>query len=482
MQKFSIGTILITFAFSWDSFAATPMPFGRYVGETTINGSVASVATSLDVYQYQPSVLLEFPRVGMILRLGFGGLTSHEYVTFDFDGVNYDFDNGNFVLDTSENDLVFRGNVISSGEGQTTIEGDGMFRSSGKFAHIKLQFLTDEPTEGGEPGEPGAGTESGEPNDAPSDGQATASIPTLTGSYSGMCAGKLSALNIITARGQELEEVRSGLVDYRITARLGQRDDLCVKTENNRPPIYCVQRVYSDGQWNFSTNQLRLNSGNSSDQCTLLIDGIKCSFHFKDRVENCELKRQMVPSASFSGYASRSYRVRATTEQRKPLPAPRPPNNAELVSAVSGEFYGYLHHELLNTYQPVRLAVLGSSTTENPHIPKMPYISGALTFLFGRAENDTSWTVPFDRKSFYVRPGYSLESKQSDGFFVVDEWSIGSIRGTWYSRHFGRIGTIELIKGIGLPELDIEAKVITQPTSLVSKPGNLRTTRALKSI
>jgi|GEM_PF-1914030 len=460
MQKSWIGVTILSFLVSCESFAATVMPFGRYVGHTTISGSHSSISTSLDVFQYQPSELMQFPRVGMILRLGFGALNSHEYVSFNFESVNYDFDSGNFALDTSENDLVFRAHVSNDGEGRTIIEGDGMFRSGGKFAHIKLQFLTDEPLESEEPNEPG---EPSEPSSSTNETQPSKWTPTLSGSYSGMCAGKPSALNIMTARGQELQEVRSGLIDYRITARLGRQDDLCVKSSGNMPPVYCVQRIYADGQWSFSTNRLSLSSGNTTDQCVILNDVLHCSFHFRDRIERCELKRNEIPTPTFAGYATRSFHAHTTAEQRKPLAAPRPPNNSELIAAVSGEFYGYLHHELLNQYQPLRMAVLGSSTTENPHIPNMPYISGALTFMFGRGDTATSWTVPFERKSFYVRPGYSLESKQSDGFFVIDEWTAGAIRGTWYSRHFGRIGTIELIKGAELPALPEQAQLVRDP-------------------
>src|SRR5699024_3350139 len=45
---------------------------------------------------------------------------------------------------------------------------------------------------------------------------------------------------------------------------------------------------------------------------------------------------------------------------------------------------------------------------------------------------------------------------EGEGVFVVDDWGPKTIRGTWYGKTFGRVGTVELTRDL-VPELDPKA-------------------------
>jgi hypothetical protein len=78
-----------------------------------------------------------------------------------------------------------------------------------------------------------------------------------------------------------------------------------------------------------------------------------------------------------------------------------------------------------------------------------------------------------------VRPGFTLESYDTDGFLQISEWRMGFISGVWFSHAFGRVGTVQLVKGSALPPLDNAAKIVPSIDAkfqgpLVSASSDLR--------
>src|SRR5262249_23344710 len=151
-------------------------------------------------------------------------------------------------------------------------------------------------------------------------------------------------------------------------------------------------------------------------------------------------------------FHTRTVRPQPTTAQLQELPAPAPPRNAELAAALRGMFSGYLHNETNDTYQVFRLNVMPYSATENPHNPNQMNVSTTAIAHLDRGTGGAFTTQRFDARSFYLRPGFTLKGPNADSYLDVAEWKQGLVRAVLYSHAFGRVGTVELLKG-PLPDL-----------------------------
>jgi hypothetical protein len=119
-----------------------------------------------------------------------------------------------------------------------------------------------------------------------------------------------------------------------------------------------------------------------------------------------------------------------------------------------------LHHEYQDRYQPLRLDVDATTSTTTPHVENQVFVSANPVLFLGRGLSRTLWAQPFERRTFYPVPGFTLQGNRSDAFLQVARWRQGYISGVWYSSAFGRVGTFELVKGTAFPALPAQARVI----------------------
>jgi hypothetical protein len=224
-------------------------------------------------------------------------------------------------------------------------------------------------------------------------------------------------------------------------------------------PTWCTVRVFPSGAYNFFAGRLTLDADNGSTSCDVREGRLQCRVRMVDRTLNCDLQRTDMTHVAHRSF-SRSFSVRTTAAQRAPLPDPHPPEHTALVAALRGQFLGYVHDEVTDQYQPFRLSVMPSVSTLNPHDENRVFVSTAAVTYFGRSLSRESWPQQLDKTPFYVRPGFTLESVDADGFLQIEDWRMGSIRGVWYSHAFGRVGTVELVKDTTLPPLDVSADVV----------------------
>jgi hypothetical protein len=157
--------------------------------------------------------------------------------------------------------------------------------------------------------------------------------------------------------------------------------------------------------------------------------------------------------------AARSFHLSPSEEQLRDLPETGFVPDAKLAELLDGKFSGYLHHEELDRYQAVTLNVVASVSTENPHNPNKIFVSGTAVLHFGEPALGQLVAQRYEPRSFYLRPGFALNAPGTDSFLMIEEWKQGYIRGIWYSQAFGRVGTVELVKG-ELPRLSAGAKKI----------------------
>ncbi len=420
---------------------------GRYIGSITLEPTKDKIAVVSDFFLESPEDLKLFPALRASFKMTFGGYNTHEYVTEYFDSVRYDFDNGVLTLDDPKNDIVFTAEVHQV-SGNPQIIGDVFIRSSALFGKLTLSYETDEPGGDGD----GRGRENADKT----------FIPLLDGQYEGTCAGERAVLQLQTIRGLKAptqsgqsENGESSLSRYYgISARVGLQNS--IMCGNLPPKLWCALFSYGGGSYNAYQGKLTLKGPYANDECTVDKDGIKCKIRRTSWNKDCEFKKTTA-SIKEAKFYSRSFNLNPTADQLKALPAAEPPKNAALSSAVRGAFVGYVHNETNDTYQYLQLSVMPFSFTDNPHNPNQMMISSTASFYLGRDFKGPYITQRFEPRSFYIRPGFTLTGPYTDSFINISEWKTGFIRGVLYSHAFGRVGTVQLVKGtVPPPPANIE--------------------------
>lgn len=427
---------------------------GRYIGYIKLDNTNEKVAVVADFYLESPEDLRLFPRLNALFKIGLGGYNTHEYFTEIFEDIRYDFDNGVLALDEPNSDVMMTAQVHTMGS-NTFIMGQVFIRSSAVSGTVHLQFETDEPDDDDGPG---GGGDDDEPGDDDGD---VPFIPLLEGQYEGRCGASRAAMQIQTVRGLTSADAGSeppGISHhYGIAARLAYKDSsLCGSSSNNG--IWCTYYNYSSASYNPYLGKIVFHGNRSSQDCTLHQGELTCRIPNRDGVDECVLQKTNMQIAPPRFYA-RAYNLRPTADQMRELPPAAPPQNTALSAALRGMFAGYLHNETNDTYQVIRLNVMPYSSTDNPHNPNQMMVTTTSISHLDRAATGDFVTQRYEPRSFYLRPGFTLNGQSSDSYINVVEWKQGFIRGVMYSHAFGRVGTVQLVKDT-LPSIPSAAKIV----------------------
>ena len=444
MTKLMIFSTLLIFS-AVSSFAtalaAGEFKQGRYVGYIQLDDNNEKVAVVVNTFMVQPEDFTAFPTLNAIFTLYLGGYGSPEYITETFEDIRYDFNSGQLALDEPANDLVITAEIQNPQ--RPTVSGQVWIRSAAKSGTISVVFETDEPD-----------SPITEPEVA--DGFMTS----LRGEYEGFCGEQHAKMQLTSGKGLDSADPSShGLNGYAITAKLAFDEPGVCGDLFPDEPVWCVSRSYESGTYNFFSNSLTLESARGGTTCSLANGRLQCGVRMLDVTLACDLNKTDQSTLPYRAFV-REFNVRATAEQRLPLPAPAPPQHAALVQALKGQFLGYLHHEGTNRYQPFKLNVIPTVSTVNPHNENEIFVSTTAVTYFGRMMGQTFWAQQLEKRSFYLRPGFTLESPNTDGFLQIEDWRQGYIKAVWYSHGFGRVGTVQLVKATSLPELPPEAAVV----------------------
>lgn len=421
---------------------------GRYIGSIKLDGRNEKIAVVAEFFLESPEDLRNFPRLVASFRLGLGGYSSHEYLTETFKDLKYDFDNGNLTFNEPDRDLLMTTKIYQEG-GRAKILGQVFVRSSAATGAVELLEESDEPGDDEPPAPP----------TRPGDG-ATPFIPLLDGQYEGDCNGKRAALQIQTVRGlqaNEAESTSAGLErHYGITARLAFKNDgLCGELPSDR---WCTRHQFKSGSYNFYLGKLNLTGEQSSEECRVKSGEITCRIRTFRESLACKLSKRQ-NAAEEARFFTRRYNLFPTDEQNGELPPPAPPLNEALSAALKGAFFGYVHNERNDVYFPVRLDVFPYSSTDNPHNPNQMMVSTTASVYLGGTGLESAVTQRYEPRSFYLRPGFTLSGPDADSYISIVEWKKGYVRGVWHSHAFGRVGTVQLVKGAP-PNLPREAKLL----------------------
>lgn len=441
--------LTLFFSFVTSAWAApVELKQGRYIGWIKFGHNNQRLAVVSDFFLESPEDLTQFPKLKSIVKLSLGGYNTHEYLAESFENLHYDFDNGNLTFDEPDNDLVISSQVKKVGL-RTKIVGDLFVRSSMSSGTLDLTLEDDEPGD------------DNEDHLNPRENQDGPFVPLLDGQYEGICDGRKAAFQIQTLRRlktpwQDSDQINGLGKSFGIVGRIGFKDQsLC---GDLGPQKWCTLFDYSAGSYNFYTGKLLLQGPHGANVCDLSQGLLQCQIRIQGAFKSCSFQKRDLTIKTAHFY-SRKFHVVASAAQKEPLPEPSPPANSLLSSDLKGTFTGYLHNETNDIYQVVRLTVTPYSSTNNPHNPNQMMISSTAAVHFESDTQGPFFSQRYETRSFYLRPGFTLLGPHSDSYIGIQEWKRGYIRGVWYSRAFGRVGTVELVKS-DLPPLDRRATVM----------------------
>lgn len=411
MKKFFSAFVLFL-SFSLPSFAEG---LGRFVGVLEHKNLKKEQLAKLDfIASRENGNQLELTAV---LTLHFGDFKSQEYVAFHFDKVRYNILTKTLVFDQVDQDATV---IVDSFSGDQLV---GRFRSvlGGEVGTLRLEK------------------------------EGTVVSPKLPliepvwGEYKGSCDGKDTTLQIYTSRSSDdVSKTSNPFATYRVKAFRATREPNCFFSGEGD----CVNGVYDAGEFNFYKNQLVLYGRPRPMNCTPDSQGLTC--------DKCNFKR-------VSGETTGPRQFTPITHEEKILgnikaePALTAPANT-----IQGEYFGYVHHEYLDRYQPVSVnLVTFQEASEGGTNLKM---SAVATLYFGKPGGTESISYRFDIRNYPNPIGtmqfvFSRPEADIDPVLQVTALGKGEMKGTWFSQLFGRVGKFALQQG-NYPTLPAGAKVV----------------------
>ena len=367
-------------------FVRHPMP-GRYVGFS--KGFVATddrfLPTTADLVLYNVAGIQL--RYVAVVRMSLGHHVSPEYVTFYSDKIAFDSRSGQVkspMLQKGPYQLEF----LTLDEDAITFT---VWENRNRVAAGRLKLFQ--------------GAESPVL-------EAKKAAPRLTGQYESQCKGETQVLQLELGRTPPSLAKGRLFPGYILSGRLGSRGNAGCTAQDGM----CVESVYSDGRFHLFTGVMELPWREGVLSCRQQQEGLKCGDCLFRSVAKNSTKRRVF------------YRRKQTEVGQKMF--------SETHSfdwlAKGGVFQGRLHHEAKDAYQQFRLSVSKGGQQ----------IQAAL--VFGASES-----LQFDLKESSSNPALGLKvfDGVGNGFLKLYRVTANSIVGVWYSKTFGRVGTVELTRG-----------------------------------
>jgi hypothetical protein len=393
-----------------------------------------------------------YPALDIILRVNLGGFSSSEYVGYHFYDPTFNFEKSILQLNDPKNDLSATLQVTNT-DSQIILEGPVTHRLTNSKGKMRLVMeLEDAPA--------------APPHSAPF-------LSVLKGEYQGNCGKDLASLQIETARGLGANTPGNALSDYSITGRLGfSNGPLCYPDKNNK---FCSLYPFSTGTYSPFTGRLKLQGPLGTMDCSKSNEVLECMAFGYEKSGACTLRKSsekptdpaQIPASIF---------LTTSPAQMAPLPLPLPPDNKNLVNALNGDFYGFLHFENRDEYQLMEMSLVASTSTENPHIQNQVMVEPTILLRLGNSWDSTPATsLFFPQRVFWLSTGFTFQSDSNDYFVVIGNWRTGYVGGVLYSRSFGRVGTFEMQKGTR-PEVAIGMATLANPAGQFSGPKDSKRT------
>jgi hypothetical protein len=407
-----------------------PQP-GRYLGYVALHSQGAKAAAVLDLALEE----LHPDRIAFqgVLKVLAGGFDSHEYVSTYFPKVVYTLRDQQLDFGAGAGGGLSVAMATSTDKGLVGVLMHPQSEASGAL-ELRWQRL--------------------QAVDIAVAQDVFAAMPpvnALSGSYAGTCPDNVVGLDVEASKWRGARGGDAGLFDgYRVNARLAQKDEvLCGGTE------ICAKVHYAAARYDFFSGHVVFGDETASLTC-------KQGARFLECGADCRLEKRASPPAAPAPYRMlpRPHHLQQLEQAAKSdlPPAPR---------ELTGQFYGYLHHEQSDRLQ---LIALNLKTVEGeagapPGGPVDLKLSGVATLYFGEGDSNEFVAYKLAPTRYVHGKPFQVLSGPGDGFLALRRWNGGALAGEWYSKVYGRVGTVELQRDI-VPVLNAAQKArLVQPLS-----------------
>ncbi len=389
--------VLLCIAVTSPTLADEPV-FGTYSGILRHESLKRDQRAVLDlIFDRQVGNDLE---ISAVLKLSFGEATRGEYVSYVFDKVRFNLLTGALAFDQADQGLTI---VVS------------------KFKNGQMEGTVRAPLLGGAP----VTIELSKKDDV------KAKFPLLK-ELSGIYKSKTGTLQLQAYRSPQ-EKADGGASPFgenEIRAHLGR--------VNENLGGLIVDSIFNEASYDFFKGTLSLFGNLDPLDCTVDIEGIVCDGETFKREKTDDGERILQKPAFW--------------DQELDTPG----NPAVAPASLSGQYWGYIHLELRNQYQITGLNIVAVPGEGEGGFQ----ISAVASVHFG--DNKSPEAIPFkyEPRNFPLFSNqFVLKRDENDAIIQINSWKDGVLKGQWYSRCFGRVGTFELKKDM-LRALPQEARLL----------------------
>lgn len=407
--------------------AQVPPPYGRFVGILRHESLQRDQLAKLDfIASREDGNTLQ---LAAVLTLHFGDFRSGEYVAYHFENVRYLPFNQSFVFHQKDQPIT----ITTAKYDGTNFVGDVQVSFDFPGGSHRLILRRDGTSEPELP-----------------------LIEPVWGEYRGRCrnrsSGKMvpSVVQLQTYRSPEAATLTGDAFRaYRIRGQFAEESDsrCAFGTGSGR---LCHWGNFTTASYNFYDKLLKLTGVYRELVCSVEPDGLQCN--------DCEFLRRVSPETK----SPRAF----SPPRAVPFPGENPPRaEASALSgdtpAIAGMYRGFVYHEYLGRYQPVRMNLMAYQAPAEGGGPATLRMSANATIYFGERTGE-SITYKFRERVYPLfSPQFTLAQMDLDVDAILQVTSIGHgvVRGVWYSQLFGRVGSF-LVRKDGPPPLPKEAALV----------------------
>ncbi len=389
---------------------------GRYVGTLAPEATTVKIATVMDLVQTHDDAKTTTYRA--VVRVLTGGYGSHEYAGAYFHDVTFD---------KATKQLAFGGGPDGITLTDVKITADTM---RGRFSSAKdlmNAVLEVKPSNDGTP-------------------KATADLaPHVTGNYVGSCPGSVVSLQVEASKWRGMRLTDNGLFGgYRFAGRSGMVDDVECGVKQT-----CVKESFAAGAYNPLNGALTFKTTTGEKSCKVTGDSVAC--------DGCTMVKDPIsPHAVLD--VQRDFKTHDRGDHLKAEP--------KGVKHLTGQYYGYLHHRRSDTYQLVALNVKAEEQTDAAgKATGKQHVGGVATLYFGEGDSSEFIAYRFKEEMWPVPGGRFVFDGDGEAMLIVDRWTQKTVYGTWYSKTYGNVGTVELQRDL-VPGLSSSAETMERLSGL----------------
>jgi hypothetical protein len=395
---------------------------GHYLGVAQLSHGGLQIPAQLDLV---PAGKDSFRAV---LRLAPGGAGSHEYVAAYFADVALAASTGALTFSGGPDDIRMANGMLKGGSFAASL-------TTAKDHSNATLMLTRK-----------------RPEDAASAPLGDGTVRPLTGRYTGTCDGRTAILDVEASKWHGAQEGDCGLfAGYRINGRWTEpNDSLCGRGQS------CVKEAYTSGAYDLLGGSIAFlpAAGRNAKTCVVASSRVTCGTCALTKAPTLAQARKIPPRAEHL----------TLSDDGQPRSFKR-----------DGQYYGYLSHEGRGIYQLLALNVKTADAVDpgtGESEAGREQLGAVATLYFGAGDSSELAAFRFKDAAVARAPSPKEEDARRadhrpllvlDGsgetFLAIESWGPGGITGTWYSKSFGRVGTLELQRDL-VPELSAGAATV----------------------